>query len=354
MGVVFKRQSWWLDYRFNGRRHRQKVGPSKTLADNAWAKVRTEIAENKFLDIKKEKQVRFEDFADKYLDMHCKVNHRNYMRASGGQVSMLKKLFSGRFLNEITPLDIERFKGERIKDVSPATVNRGLARLKAMFNMATRWKDFDGSNPLKEVKFFKEDNHKLRYLEDHEIEKLIEVSKGNTRAIVIVAVYTGMRRSEILNLTWRDIDFNRNHIELLQTKSGKKRIINMNQRVVDALIGVRKHPKSQYVFCKRDGQPLKDIRSIFFLVLKKAGITEFRFHDLRHTFASQLAMKGVDIITIKELLGHADMKTTMIYAHLSKNHKQRAVDCLLPKVDTIRTLEQELATEPMEQELATV
>ena len=86
------------------------------------------------------------------------------MAASGSQLKVLKKFFLGKFLNEITPLDIERFKGERIKEVSPATVNRGLARLKAALNMAIRWKDFDGPNPAREVKFFKEDNHKLRYL----------------------------------------------------------------------------------------------------------------------------------------------------------------------------------------------
>jgi len=320
MGVIFKRQSWWLDYRSNGRRYRQKVGPSKALADNAWAKVRTEIAEN----------------------------------ASGGQLKMLKKFFSGKLLHEITPLDIEKFKGVRIKEVSPATVNRGLARLKAMLNMAIRWKDFDGPNPMKEVRLFKEDNHKLRYLETYEIDELLSVSKGNIKAIITVAVYTGMRRSEILNLTWRDVDFKNNNIELLQTKSGKKRIIPMNRMVADALIGIKKHPKSAYIFHKRDGQPLKDIRSIFFLVLKKVGIKDFRFHDLRHTFASQLVMKGVDIFTVSQLLGHADIKTTLIYSHLSKDHKQRAVDSLLPKVDAIRTLTPESIIGPAEQELLTV
>lgn len=339
MGVVFKRGHYWLDYRYNGRRYRKKVGPYKALADSAWAKIRTEIAENRFLDVKKDKQVRFEDFADRYLNLHCKVNHRSI--AAVGQIEILKRHFAGKYLHEITPVMIERFKAERIKEkVCFATANRALTCLKAIFNKAIKWKEFDGTNPVNDVSFFKEENHKLRFLEKEEIIRLIDKAQGTTKALITVAVFTGMRRGELLGLKWRDIDFNQGLIHLLVTKSGKKREIPMNEQVRQALLSIRKHPQCPYIFINRNGDPWKDVRRGFTATLTAAGIKDFRFHDLRHTFASQLAMSGVDLNTIRELLGHSDLKTTLIYAHLSKDHKLRAVNLLGAKMETVKNTPQ--------------
>lgn len=347
---------YYIDYIYKGKRCRENAGPNRNVAEAALAKRRTEIAENKFLDVKRVVKVRFEDFSDQYLDGHCKVNHKAYEKASASQLRMLKKYFSGKCLDEITSKSIEQYKYHRLSvdKVTPATVNRCLARLKAMYNTAIKWKIYEGTNPVKDVRLLKEDNHHLRYLQKHEIEKLIAVSNDKIKAIIIVAVNTGMRRAEILNLKWRDVNFHDNNICLLETKSGQKRIIPMNTTVRDALIAVRKHPKSEYIFYKDDGQPLKDIRSIFDVSLTRAGIVDFRFHDLRHTFASQLVMSGVDLNTVRELLGHSDLKTTLIYAHLSQDHKKRAVNVLCQQVTKALPQKQELIIEPIEQEFAIV
>src|SRR3989338_804885 len=236
MGVVQKRGNWWLDYRYNGRRYRKKVGPSKAVAKAAWAKIQIEIAENKFLDVKREQRIKLEDFADEYFELHCKVNHRSPESAAGSQIKVLKRFFPGKYLHEITPIEIEKFKAERVKEVSPATVNRALTCLKAIFNKSIKWRKFDGSNPVKEVKFFKEENHKLNYLEVEEIRRLILASQGAIKPVVIVALNTGMRRGEILGLKWQDIDFKQGIIELLKTKSGKKRMIPMNEDAKNTLI----------------------------------------------------------------------------------------------------------------------
>lgn len=105
------------------------------------------------------------------------------------------------------------------------------------------------------------------------------------------------------------------------------------------MIITKKHPESPYVFCREDGKSYRDIRKSFFIALKKAGIINFRFHDLRHTFASQLAMSGVDLNTIRELMGHKTLRMTLRYSHLSLNHKKRAVDVLGQRMDTIWTPE---------------
>ncbi len=135
-------------------------------------------------------------------------------------------------------------------------------------------------------------------------------------------------------------------ITLLNTKNGEKREVPMNEQVKTALIRVMKHPESPYVFCNEHGEPRHDIRKSYSTALKKSGIKDFRFHDLRHSFASQLVMAGVDLNTVRELLGHKDITMTLRYSHLAPSHKQRAVDILGKKVDTFWTLEHKTDSAP--------
>ena len=149
-----------------------------------------------------------------------------------------------------------------------------------------------------------------------------------------------MRQGEILNLQWRDVDIKRDVIYLLNTKNGEKREIPINEQVKTALIRTRKHPESPYIFYKKDGSPIGDIKKSFFTALDKSGIKNFHFHDLRHTFASHLVMSGVDLNTVRELMGHKSLEMTLRYSHLSPNHKKRAVDVLSKKMDTFWTPQQ--------------
>ena len=189
-------------------------------------------------------------------------------------------------------------------------------------------------------KFFKENNQHLRFLEKDEIIKLITNGPEPLKSIIIVALNTGMRRGEIMGLKWRDIDFRRGVIHLFNTKNGEKREVPMNEEVKNALIGIRKHPKSEYIFTKNDGRPYGDFKKSFFTALKKSDIKEFRFHDLRHTFASHLVMSGVDLNTVRELLGHKSLAMTLRYSHLSPSHKKHAVETLSKHLVPIRSPEQ--------------
>ncbi len=337
MGIYLKGEDWYLDYYVNGRRKREKVGPSKKLAEIAFKKRKVEIAEGKFLDIKKEYRVKFDDLASMYLELHAKPNKKSW-HSDDDTIKQLKKYFGGRYLSEITPLFVDKFKMDRAKKVSPATVNRNLACLKCMFNKAIMWGKAS-VNPVTQVRLFKEDNKRIRYLEKEEIVKLLANCRGHLKAIVIVAINTGMRKSEILGLKWHDCDFRRSIIYLYNTKNGEKREVPMNNQVRSTLIKVRKHPESPYIFCNRKGIPIKDIKKSFFTALDKAGIIQFHFHDLRHTFASHLVMSGVDLNTVRELMGHKSLEMTLRYSHLSPDHKKRAVDVLGQRMDTIWTPE---------------
>ncbi len=329
---------YYIVYSINGRRKTEHIGKDKKLAEAVLHKRLTEIAENRYLDVKKEEKVKFEDFAAQYLEFHCKLNNKTWKTSDEKKVNNLKKYFSGKYLYEITSLDVEKFKSARAKKVkklnqgkeqfiSHTTVNRDLACLKSMFNRAIEWKKAK-DNPVKQVKLFRENNQRLRYLEKEEIETLLANCHNYLKPIVITALNTGMRKGEILKLKWHDIDFRRDIIYLYDTKNGEKSQLPMNMEVKTTLIKVRKHLQSPYIFCSKAGKPFGDIKKSFLTALTNSGIINFRFHDLRHTFASHLVMSGVDLNTVRELLRHKTIQMTLRYSHLSPDHKKRAVDIL--------------------------
>ena len=337
MGVYRDRKDgyWYIDYYHQGRRKREKVGSSRKLAEQVLLKRKVEIAENRLLDIRKDKKIKFEHLANEYIERHAKPYKKSWRQSDVINRKNLTAFFYGKYLYEVTPKRIEDYKLKRMKEVSPATVNRELACLKHMFNKGIEW-DMAESNPVKKVKLFKENNVRVRFLEREEIKKLLANCSEPLRSIVAVALNTGMRRGEIFNLRWRDLDLKRGIIHLEQTKSGERRQIPINSIVGQTLVKINKHVESPYVFCYGNGKPLmpSTIRKSFLNATKKSGIMNFRFHDLRHTFASQLVMSGVDLNTVRELLGHKSLDMTLRYSHLSPDHKKRAVDLLNGSMDS--------------------
>ncbi len=325
MGVFLKNGAWWIDYRVNGRRKRQKIGPNKRLAERVLAKRQVEIAEGKFLDVIKDEKIKFKDFANTYIKNHAKINKKSWE----SDVHRLKPLivaFGDKYLFQITTIDIEKFKSQRLEKVSPASVNREIACVKCMFNKAIRWGLFHRISPAKAVCKFKEHNQRLRFLSTEELSRLYDQCSGELLALVKVAVYTGMRRGEILSLTWNDVDISRQLIYIRDSKSGRGRVVPMNETVQNVFLSLKKLPDRPNIFgCKH--------REGFEGALKRAQIKDTSFHTLRHTFASHLTMAGVDILTVSKLLGHSDIKMTMRYAHLSPDYMANAVRVM----DTIRT-----------------
>lgn len=335
MSIYQRNGEWYIDYYVNGRRKREKVAPSKKLAQDVLRKRKVEIAENRFLDINKEQKIRFKDFANTYMETHAKPNKKSWFKGDYFYLKNLIPYFGEKYLYEITPVMIEKYKIMRNEKVSVASVNRELACLKCMFNKAIDW-DVIGTNPVVKVKFFKENNARLRFLEKDEISKLLSNCSPELQAIVQLALNTGMRKSEIQNLKWSNVNLDQGFIVLETTKNGEKRVVQINRIVKQVLGSIQKQKDSVYVFSGKDGQPY-NFRKSFETALKKSGIRNFRFHDLRHTFASHLVMAGVDLNTVRELLGHKSLNMTLRYSHLSPDHKTRAVELLGGKMDTIWT-----------------
>ena len=206
--------------------------------------------------------------------------------------------------------------------MAPATVNRNLARLKHLLNTAIKWGYLyeNPSNP--------EDNARLRYLTKGEIDRLIAAAHPDLKPIIILAVNTGMRRGEIFDLLWEHIDLRNKVLEVVHPKNGEKHAIPINKTLLEALHRLPRRIDSHYVFPGRNGGRLTDIKTSFLTAREKAGLDDVTLHTCRHTLASHLVMAGVDLMTVKELLGHKSLKMTERYSHLFPNHKANAVRVL--------------------------
>jgi len=180
------------------------------------------------------------------------------------------------------------------------------------------------------------------FLEQDEIQRLLEACDEHLRPVVICALYTGMRKSKIFNLKWRDVDLRRKTIFLRRTKNGESRHLPISGELEKVLLSLPSRFAGGYVFPSylprrnedlKSGEvnePFTDVKNSFHKALKKAGIEDFRFHDLRHTFASHLVMSGADLNVVRELLGHKSLQMTLRYAHLSVTHKHDSI-CLIDK-----------------------
>ncbi len=328
MGVYKKGENWYIDYRVQGVRKRKKIGPSYQTAKLALKKVQIEIAQGK-IGIEQPKNIPFSEFAREYAE-YCKVNkaENSYQRDLLTINVHLVPFFGSRFLHTITIREIERYKMERLGKVKPETLNRELNTLKHLLRKATEW-GYIKENPAKSVKKIKAPRSPYRFLETkEEIGRLLDACLEHTPEIyslVVTALHTGMRKSELLNLRWEDIDFARGSLtvssrEEWHTKNYESRTIPLHEEVRRVLEPMRM--ATGYVFCNPDGSKLENhfMRKRLEKAAKAAGLGHLYPHALRHTFASHLVMAGVDLPTVQRLMGHRDIKTTMRYAHLAPNH----------------------------------
>jgi integrase len=196
--------------------------------------------------------------------------------------------------------------------------------------MAMKWGKAN-ENPVKHVRLFREDNGRTRFLTEEEEVRLLVHCGPYLRPIVIAALHTGFRKSELLSLRWKHIDFQHQLVtaEAAYAKNGETRSIPMTVLLTETLQAIRIHgDPTAYVFLTHEGMPYRDISTAFTTAIRRAALLDFTFHDLRHTFASRLVMAGVDLTTVKELMGHKTIAMTLRYAHLAPGHKRAAITVL--------------------------
>jgi len=303
--------------------------------------------ENKFksaairgeLDIKKITQaIPLQEFWDKKYLPWLKANKKSWYVDMCNFNKHIGPALGTKGLDRIAPFDIERFvlilkkkKGQKGKPLSPTTIKHQLVLLTRIFNVAIQWGDHNGVNPCDRVKKPKLNNQINAFLAEREVSRLLDVlSTWPDKipvSIVAFCLYTGFRRGEIFKLTWDDVDLERQIAVLRDPKGILDQTLPLSDKAIEVLLHVPRDFDTTFIFYSTKGKQRKTIRHSWMKIKEAAGLPpDFRFHDLRHHFASSLVSNGIDLYTVQKLLSHKDASTTQRYAHLADKTLRDAVN----------------------------
>lgn len=325
---------WWMSFTYSGKQIRRSAGTTdKKLAKKILAKVETQIAEGRWFERLEGEKKTFKEMAGKYLEEHSKRRKRSWKKDRTRLNKNLIPYFGDMVVTKISPKVIMAYKNHRYAEgVKGSTINRELAIMKHMYTIAVKEWEWCRDNPVKRVSMEKEGRPRDRWLTREEEVELLRKCPGWLQEIVVFALNTGMRQGEILSLTWHDVDLKRGIAILYETKNGEIRSLPLNRTVLRLMKekGKVRHLSVDNVFLSSSCTPLDagNLRRAFMGALEKAKIRNFCFHDLRHTFATRLVQKGVDLYRVQKLLGHKDIKTTQRYAHHYPESLRSGVDVL--------------------------
>lgn len=314
--------TWCIQYFANGKRYREAIGPSKREAELVLGKKKALIREGKFFDVAKETPLGFGALCDRYLREYAALHKkpRSYLR-NVTSTKVLKAFFGEDTpLKHVTPERVHQFMQERREQgKSAATINAEIAHLAHLFTWANKLK-LTTHHPAKGIRKLRA-NRKERYLTRDEIRTVLDKTDGDLHDMVMLALGTGMRASEVLSLDRDHVDLKRGVVTLADTKNGDKRVVPLPPQVV-AMLSQRPIPLREWF----PGWHLARLTQATRRVVKRIGLKDVTFHTFRHTFASHAVMAGVDLYTLAKLLGHRTLDMVQRYAHLAPAHLQAATD----------------------------
>ncbi|MEE4601199.1 MAG: tyrosine-type recombinase/integrase [Desulfobacteraceae bacterium] len=338
MGVYRPKKSkfYWIDFYYKGVRYRESSeSPRKRDAELLLAKRKYEVREGKFNPAPIAKEVTLSEFMPRYFEWAKDHKKPSTIERNHQFLSHLIPKFGAVAMSQISIRATDDYKKVRLAEkASNATINRERSFLKAILNRAVKWEVID-RNPIQSMESLPEQHLFNRYLSVDETLALIGSCEAHLRPMIVTAVYTGLRWGNVRRLRWDEVDAG-NSIIILITSKTSELVYPLPDPVKAEILQIPQNG-SPYVFVNPEtGKPWANLRTAFDKAKNKAGIARpFRFHDLRHSFASNLVMAGQDLKTVQELLGHRCITTTLRYVHLNVAHKKRAVDGLFQKRDDV-------------------
>lgn len=321
--ALFKRgEVWWMRFTYQGRQVRRSTEtPDEKLAQRIYDKVRGQIAEGKWFEREPGEEISVNKLLDRYLADHSKPNKAaTTARRDKSLAAHLRKHFGHLMLTQVRPSVITEYKSHRRKKgASPKTINSELTLLSHAYTLAMREWEWVAQNPVQRVSREKVRNYLERWLTVEEEERLLAASPPWLQEIIVFAINTGLRQSEILNLQWPLVDLFRRTITLLEQKNGGRDTLPVNGSVLAVLkarVRVRS-AKTDSVFYNgaENRMDAWDLLRAFYKALETAKIEGFRFHDLRHTFATRLVQAGVDLYAVQKLGRWKTLSMVQRYAH---------------------------------------
>ena len=310
-----------------------RVVDNLTIAKEVESSIKADLLRDEYeiTTHKATKAVTLSDVWDKYLPW-AKEHKKSWKDDEWNYNRHLEPRFASKAMESITPFEIEKLKTELKKGLNAqgrpfaaATIKHQIVLLRRLFNVARKWGMYEGGNPVERVQMPKIDNQKTEFLTDDELSRLMDTLDAwpikESVAFVKFAMFTGLRRGELFKLTWDDVDFERSMVTLRTPKGGKTTTLPLSVQAIEVLRSL--DVTSSFVFPgkkgKKPGEDDKqrtDFKGPWLRIRKAAGLpNDFRFHGLRHHFASTLVSSGVDLGIVRELLTHKHVGTTERYAH---------------------------------------
>lgn len=345
-GRIYKRPTgWYIDYDVDGVRMRKKVG-TKLEAQDVLATIKSDLLRGEY-HLSPKCRIRLKDFVEEYLDF-VKAKGRIWKRHDAS-LKNLKPFFGEMLLSKISLDDIVRYKLQREKKVSGATINRELACLRHLLNVAKKKNIINNPNPVTKEDTFNIELRKVHHiLTEDEIKALlaaVDEKAPHLRLAIIIALHTGLRKGEILGLGWSDIDFTNRRIIIERTKGRRTHVVPMDDTLINILGMVKQNNGTEFVFpsyARADTKheqvrAMTDIKRAFATARDKAAekypeLRSTTFHNLRRVCATTLYNSGAQFSAIQALLNHQSPKTTMIYLQVMPESLRDASDILERKL----------------------
>lgn len=352
MSIYEKKNKWYYLFMLNGKRKHGLCDGcrEKKEAIEFEGDVKFQLSLIQRGKIKEERKFTFKEMMDIYL-RYSEANKISYFKDITYVKYLVEYFGKNTDIADVKPTDIEDFKTYMTKKLkrANATFNRYFSALKKAYNVIIDSEDLLMKNPCRKVKKLKEDNEKTRYLTEEQEKALLQELAIHLKPIVICALKTGLRKSNILNLRWENVDLEQGFIEVLkQENKGHKKIqIPISEKLENVFydlilerylaplifmangFNLKFIVYNSYVFVNpQTGDNFKDIKTGFNKAVERAKIDNFTFHDLRHTVGTRLGNSGTDIRVIQELLAHSQISTTQRYMHATPENKLKAIAVL--------------------------
>ncbi len=334
-GLALKKlgnKTYWIEfYSETGGRKRERIGPSKTAAEQRLRDVLKARTEGRHIDRDGASRIYLKELADWYKNLPDVTAKRSFRRDEKSIKNLLRILNETSKIKEITPGRVDAYRQRRLQEKSsrnpdatimPATVNREVSCLKTMLSKAVRHRLID-TNPLSGYRMLAEDNVRMKTLDESHFQKLVDYCPLHVRPVVIVGYYLGMRKSEVIELTWKEVDLKAGFIRLggPRTKNKCARSIPIHPRVKEILEALPRALHTDRVFLLR-GKPLREFKNAYRSACKQAGLEDFTYHDLRHCAVNNLRLAGNDYFKIMAISGHKTMSVFKRYNLVTEEELQ--------------------------------
>ena len=329
---------WYTCIRFKGKKIQRSLGTdNKKSAQKIENRIKDQVNDGKYFERLAGHNRTFNDMMDKFMKEHAPKVSGSMQNSYASSLKHLIPFFGEVALLSVTKKKLSKYKVLRKNErAKPATINRELAMLSKAFTLVhEEWEWINGNDkPFSKISYEKENNERDRWLTEDEEKRLLESSPEWLCEIIVFALNTGLRQGELLSLEWNRVNLFHKTILIEKTKNSKPKTVPLNQIAMDVILRKSEEKvrriKNDFVFVSSHGTKIDrhNLRRAFNSAVRKAEIVDFKFHDLRHSFCTKLAQRGVDIYKIAKLAGHEDIRMTQRYSHHCPESLRDGVEAL--------------------------